>query len=43
MDQEVSEGIRKLKEFGPQKLQNGLAEWEEKEGLIYYKGQIYVP
>ena len=43
LDREVIEGIQKLKEFGPRRLQDGLIEWEEKDGLIYYKGQVYVP
>ena len=42
-ESEVLEGLRKLKTHGPHKLVNGLAEWEEKEGIVYYKGRVYVP
>ena len=39
----VLEGLAKLKRSGPRKLINGLAEWEEEDGLIYHKGKVYVP
>ena len=40
---EVLEGLQKLKRHGPRKLVNGLVEWEEDNGLVYYKGRVYVP
>lgn len=39
----VLEGLQKLKNHGPKKLVNGLVEWKEEEGLVYYKGRIYIP
>jgi len=39
----VLEGLAKLKRSGPRKLINGLAEWEEENGLVYHKGKVYVP
>ena len=39
----VLEGLAKLKRSGPRKLINGLAEWEEEDGLVYHKGRVYVP
>lgn len=32
-----------MKQTGPQKLTNGAAEWEELDGLVYYRGKLYVP
>jgi hypothetical protein len=40
---EVLEGISELKKNGLQKLANGLAEWEEDNGLVYHRGKVYVP
>ena len=28
---------------GPRKLTDGTLEWEEEDGLVYYKGKLYVP
>ena len=39
----VLEGLARLKCSGPRKLVNGLAEWEEEDGLVYHKGKVYVP
>ena len=32
-----------LRKKGPRKLVNGLVEWEEHDGLLYYQGKLYVP
>lgn len=39
----VLDGLAQLKKNGPRRLTNGLAEWEESNGLVYYKGHVYVP
>ncbi|PIL32326.1 hypothetical protein GSI_05572 [Ganoderma sinense ZZ0214-1] len=39
----VTWALNILKERGPHKLSNGLLEWEERDGLIYHKGRIYIP
>src|SRR5687767_4389471 len=39
----VLEGLRKLHQSGPTRLVNGLEEWAEEEGLVLYKGKVYVP
>jgi hypothetical protein len=40
---QVLEGLEKLRRTGPTRLVNGLAEWEEVDGLVYHKGRLYVP
>jgi hypothetical protein len=40
---EVLAGLEQLKKHGLRRLANGLAEWEEENGLIYYRGRVYVP
>lgn len=42
-DSEVVEALRTLQEKGPRRLVKGIMEWEEREGLIYYCGKVYVP
>lgn len=32
-----------MKRMGPQKLANRAAEWEEADGLVYYREKLYVP
>jgi hypothetical protein len=39
----VAEALSSLKAKGPRQLLNGLFEWEEQDGLIYYKGKLYIP
>ena len=34
---EVIEGLRKLHKDGPRKLTDGTVEWEEEDGLVYFK------
>ncbi|KAF8823142.1 hypothetical protein HHX47_DHR12000006 [Lentinula edodes] len=40
---QVLEGLKTVKEHGLQRLANGIAEWEEDNGLVYYRGRVYVP
>ena len=39
---EVLEGLKALKKDSLKRLANGLADWEEDSGLVYYQGQLYV-
>jgi hypothetical protein len=39
----VAEALKSLKAKGPRRLLNGLLEWEEQDGLVYYKGKLYIP
>ena len=38
---EVLEGLRKVK--GLYALTKGMADWREDNGVVYYKGKVYVP
>uniref|UniRef100_A0A0W0FVK7 Integrase catalytic domain-containing protein n=1 Tax=Moniliophthora roreri TaxID=221103 RepID=A0A0W0FVK7_MONRR len=40
---EVLQAVEELKKKGPQRLINGLLEWEEDNRLVYYKGKLYIP
>ena len=40
---EVLQALSVLKAKGPRRLANGLTEWEEDNGLLYYKGELYIP
>lgn len=42
-DNEVAEALALLQKKGFQKLVNGALEWEQVDGLIYYKGKLYIP
>jgi Integrase zinc binding domain len=42
-DPEVTLAIQLLKEHGPRQVTNGLADWEQRDGLTFYKGQVYIP
>jgi hypothetical protein len=41
-DLEVVFAIWLLKEHGPQQATNGLTDWEQRNGLTFYKGRIYI-
>jgi hypothetical protein len=41
--EEVAEALAVLKKKGPCKLINSAPKWEEVDGLIYYKGKLYIP
>ena len=42
-DSEVVLALKLLRDHGPQQLTSGLTDWEEREGLIFYKGRVYIP
>jgi hypothetical protein len=39
---EVAQALEVLRKKGPRKLVNNLLEWEELDGLLYYKGKLYI-
>ena len=43
LDEEVTKALDTLKSKGPRKLTNGTLEWENVNGLLYYKGKLYIP
>ena len=43
MDDEVRTAIEQVKKLGPKALKRGLEDWNTEEGLLLYKGRIYVP
>ena len=42
-DDELVEAIEKLKRHAPRMLQKGLEEWNTEDGLILFRGKVYVP
>jgi hypothetical protein len=40
---EVLEGLRALGKASPHALTEGVAAWEEEDGLVYFKGKLYIP
>ena len=40
---EVLQGMDSLRKNGPKRLTDGTLEWEESQGLVYYKEKLYVP
>uniref|UniRef100_A0A0W0F4X9 Putative reverse transcriptase-rnase h-integrase n=1 Tax=Moniliophthora roreri TaxID=221103 RepID=A0A0W0F4X9_MONRR len=40
---EVLQAVEELKKKGSRRLINRLLEWEEDNGLVYYKGKLYIP
>lgn len=40
---EVADTLATLRKKGPRCLVSGLLEWEEDNGLLYYKGKLYIP
>jgi Integrase zinc binding domain len=42
-DPEVVIALRLLKERGPQQLTDNLTDWEERDSITFYKGQVYIP
>jgi len=40
---EVLQGMESLQRNGPKRLTDGTLEWEELQGLVYYKEKLYVP
>ena len=43
LDSDVVLALQLLKEQGPRQLAEGLVEWEERDGLIFYRGHVYIP
>jgi hypothetical protein len=41
-DFEVVLALQLLKDHGPRQLANGLTDWKEREGLVFFKGRVYV-
>jgi hypothetical protein len=42
-NKKVTKALAVLKKKGPCKLINGAPGWKEVNGLIYYKGKLYIP
>jgi hypothetical protein len=42
-DAEVLEGLNNLKSKGLCKMLDGTFEWEEEDGLAYFRGKLYIP
>ena len=42
-DPEVTLALRLLRTHGPRQLTEELTNWEERDGLTFYKGRIYIP
>ena len=42
-DKEVSQALEVILKNGPCSLTKGLEEWNLEDGIILYRGQIYVP
>ena len=40
---EVAQALAVVRKKGPRRLVNDVLEWEELEGLLYYKGKLYIP
>ena len=40
---DISKAVALLQSKGPRRLVNGLAEWEEENGLLYYRDKLYIP
>ena len=40
---EVAHALDTLRKKGPRRLVSGLLEWEEHDGLLYYRGKLYIP
>jgi hypothetical protein len=43
LDDEVAASLNSIKKNGPQSLSKGLQEWNYEDGLILFRGKIYVP
>ena len=43
MEDNVRQAVAKAKKLGPKLLSKGLEDWNTEDGLLLYKGRIYVP
>ena len=39
---EVMQGLEKLRKSGPHQQTDGILQWEESDGLVYYKEKLYI-
>ena len=42
-DVEVAEALEKVQNLGPRQLRKGLDEWNTENGLLLFRGKVYVP
>jgi len=42
-DAEVTGALQLLKARGPRQLTGNLRDWEQRNGLVFYKGRVYIP
>ena len=42
-DKEVAEALEKVQRLGPARLQNDFGDWNAKQGLVLYRGKVYIP
>ena len=40
---EVVEALKKVEQLGPARLRNDLTDWNVEQGLLLYRGKVYVP
>ena len=40
---EVIEALKKVEQLGPARLRNDLTDWNVEQGLLLYRGKVYVP
>ena len=43
MEDDIRVAVQQVKKLGPKTLSKGLEDWNTEEGLLLYKGRIYVP
>jgi hypothetical protein len=43
VDAEVTMALRLLKQRAPRQMTEGLADWEERDSLTFYRGRVYIP
>jgi hypothetical protein len=43
IDESVATAIQTLHKLGPKKLRRGLEDWNNEDGLVLYRGKVYVP
>jgi len=43
MEDDVRQAVEQVKKLGPKSLRKGLEDWNTEDGLLLYKGRIYVP
>jgi len=43
MEDDVRQVVKQVKKLGPKSLRKGLEDWNMEEGLLLYRGRIYIP